>query len=187
MVGRVLIYLMKSGIWNFVLNFHEMLGNPVHFFCSILVGKSCGLLTWYRNRRNRLSRSRNKVSPLPHSALTSCIFLIARGYVLKGLLWGDKPPAVVKRSSPPEGAKGNRRFHTASGLGDYAAREEGQLSPQWFLFPILRKSHCRNIHTWMVGEQFFYVLFHVVGGRDYVNEPLENADVIKDSACRYIF
>ena len=82
MVGRVLIYLMKSGIWNFVLNFHETLGNPAQKFRSILVGKPCGLLTQHRYRRYRLSHFQDKVSPLPYPSLTSCIFLISHGCVL---------------------------------------------------------------------------------------------------------
>ena len=56
--------------------------NSVHFFLSIFVGKSYGLLTRHRNRRYRLSHSRGRLSSGPYPPLTSCIFLIARGCFL---------------------------------------------------------------------------------------------------------
>ena len=67
---------------SYVKYFCEMLGNPVQDFCSILVGKSCGLLTGYRNRRYGLLRSRGRLLSVLYSLLTLWKFLIARGCVL---------------------------------------------------------------------------------------------------------
>lgn len=47
---------------SYVKYFCETLGNPVHFFRSILIGKPCGLLTGYRNRRYRHLRFRDELS-----------------------------------------------------------------------------------------------------------------------------
>ncbi len=49
-----------------------------------------------------------------HVSLTSCFFLIAHGCVLKGLLWGDKPPVVATDAFIP-----SRRF------GAWARRGQG--------------------------------------------------------------
>ena len=41
------------------MSFYETLGSPVQNLCGILVGKSCGLLTRYRNRKYRLIELKN--------------------------------------------------------------------------------------------------------------------------------
>ena len=61
---------------------NETLRNPVQKNHSILVGRSCGLLTQRRNWKYRLFSFRDRVSLILSLPLTSCIFLIARGCVL---------------------------------------------------------------------------------------------------------
>ena len=61
---------------------NETLGNPVQKFCSILVGKSCGLLTRYWNRKYKLLRSRGRLSSVLYFLLSFWNFLIGRGCVL---------------------------------------------------------------------------------------------------------
>ena len=73
---------------SYVKYFCETLGNPVQDFCSILVGKPCGLLTRCRDRRSGLLRFRGRVLSGLYFLLTSCFFLMVHGCVLFVLL-GD--------------------------------------------------------------------------------------------------
>ena len=57
--------------------------------------------------------------------MMTCLF--CRTQAGSTLLGEAKASVVVKRSSPPEGAKGNRRFHTASALHCVIARAKMKL------------------------------------------------------------
>ena len=90
--------------------FCETLGNLVQDFCSILVGKPCGLLTRCWNRRYKLLRSRGRLSSVPDSLLTLWKFLIVHGCVLfvrlgdwaeRGQGWGSRKVTLLKNPPHP--------------------------------------------------------------------------------------
>ena len=51
------------------------------------------------------------------------------------------------------------------------------LLPQWFVLPAIGETHCCGINGWIIGKKRIYLGFHVVIGRNDVQEILDDAKV----------